>query len=86
MSAHKQNPDTSADEPNTPKEIEAEIAEHREELGRTVAALRSRLDSPAQQAKKRLQRVASPQGLAAVGLGLGFLTGVILIFSSKRRR
>ena len=85
MSAHKQNPDTSADEPRAPGEVEAEIAERREELGRTVAALRSRLDLPAQQAKKRLQRVASPEGLAVAGLALGFLTGVALMFSSRRR-
>jgi len=85
MSAHKSNPDLSADDPRTPEEIEAEIAARREELGRTVAALRSRLDSPAQQAKKRLRSVASPQGRAVAGLALGFLAGVALIFSSRRR-
>ena len=81
MSAHKSNPDLSADDPRTPEEIAA----RREELGRTVAALRSRLDSPAQQAKKRLRSVASPQGRAVAGLALGFLAGVALIFSSRRR-
>lgn len=86
MNAHRYEPNADNEEPSTPEEIEAEIAEHREELGRTVAALRGRLDSPAKQAKKRLRRAASPEGIAAVVLALGFVSGLVLISSSRRRR
>lgn len=71
-----------------PDDIETEIARHREELGRTVAALSDRLNVPrrAHRAIERLQRLQDSGGMIPLALAGALAIGAVLILRGKRAR
>lgn len=71
-----------------PDDIEAEIAQHREELGRTVAALSDRLNVPrrAHRAMEGFERFKNSGGMVPLALACAFAIGMVLILRGKRGR